>query len=173
MSRTLRDAFLAVPGWLSEAEGRVLQDLARNRSVLEIGAWQGRSTIAMAAFAGCVTAVDHFRGDDGTGDAPPDLYDRFRDHVDQAGVADRVVVVAVDAADLAPVMDGRRFDMVFVDGSHDAASVERDTRLALAVLDRGGVLAWHDWTYASVQLGAAAAGIVATRTVDSLGWTTL
>ncbi len=40
---------------------------------------------------------------------------------------------------------GRHFDLIFIDAQHDAASVERDTRLALACLAPGRVLAWHDY----------------------------
>jgi predicted O-methyltransferase YrrM len=39
----------------------------------------------------------------------------------------------------------RIFDLVFIDGSHDAPSVRRDIELSLAVLQPGGLLAFHDY----------------------------
>lgn len=46
------------------------------------------------------------------------------------------------------------FDLVFIDGAHDAESVARDTNVARTLTGKGGVLVWHDWNYESVREGA-------------------
>ena len=38
-----------------------------------------------------------------------------------------------------------RFDMIFVDGDHSAASVLRDSNLALSLVETPGVIVWHDY----------------------------
>lgn len=52
-----------IRGWLSEAEGMKLQELAHGKEVLEFGCWRGKSAVCMAEVAKHVTTVDHFKGD--------------------------------------------------------------------------------------------------------------
>jgi SAM-dependent methyltransferase len=146
-----------IPGWLTPLEGATLAALAAGRDVLEIGSWQGRSTVCLARPAKHVTAVDHFRGDAGTG--PADGTEAaFRANLDRYGVAGKVTVHACDAA-AAPLADAA-FDLAFVDGAHDYASVARDLAIAARCVRPGGVIACHDWNYPEVRRAAA----------DVLGW---
>ena len=52
-----------VQGYMDKEEGEELQKLARGKRVLEIGVWKARSTVAMAATANHIVAIDHFKGD--------------------------------------------------------------------------------------------------------------
>jgi|SRR5690554_2377634 len=54
-------------GWCSDGEAAGLQKHSAGLNVLEIGVWQGRSTVAMAAVAKSVFSVDHFLGDNFAG----------------------------------------------------------------------------------------------------------
>lgn len=53
------------------------------------------------------------------------------------------------AFDLTP-SDLGRFDFVFIDGDHGRAGVDNDTKLALAVVPPGGIIAWHDFNLTGV-----------------------
>ena len=57
-ARTCTGTPEGVPGWLSYAEGRSLWELARDRRVLELGRFHGRSTVALAQSAREVVSVD-------------------------------------------------------------------------------------------------------------------
>jgi hypothetical protein len=63
-----------VRGWLTEAEGRKLQELAIGKTVLELGSYCGRSTCAMAWTAARIVAVDWDFGDEQAGFAPTSLH---------------------------------------------------------------------------------------------------
>lgn len=141
-----------VAGWLTPEEGAELARLAAGKSVLEVGAYCGRSTICLAQAARQVATVDTF---DGRGTAHPgDTRPKFEENVRRYGVADRVAVYEGEAAEvlarLPPV-----YDLVFIDGSHDRESVLRDAGLAAAVLRPGGLLAFHD--YGDTDHGVTAA----------------
>lgn len=132
-----------VDGWLHDKEGRELARLAAGKDVLEIGGYCGKSTICLARTAKSVLTVDPF---DGRGTpAPGDTYKRFCENVARYGVADRVGTLTGTAADVVPKLDPESFDLVFIDGAHDADSVRTDVRLALTVLRPGGLIVFHDY----------------------------
>lgn len=132
-----------VRGWLSEAEGRTLAEIARGRLVLEIGSWCGRSTICIAQTAAQVHALDWGKGDAGAGweSVTPELLGNLQRH----GVIDKTVVHVGSVSSVAPTLTAGSFDLVFVDGAHDLESVRRDLQVALRVIKPGGIIAMHDW----------------------------
>lgn len=148
-----------VRGWLSGLEGLALQEMAAGRTVLEIGSYCGRSTVAMAEVARLVVSLDWHQGDPGAGwgDTLPELWQNLADF----GLRGKVVVIAASVDVVAPLLTPWQYDLVFVDGAHDAASVERDCRLARKVVRPGGTIAMHDWNLEGVRTGAQAAGVMA------------
>ncbi|GGB45621.1 hypothetical protein GCM10011316_17110 [Roseibium aquae] len=38
-----------------------------------------------------------------------------------------------------------RYDLIFIDGGHTSEIIENDTKLALAMLAKGGCIVWHDY----------------------------
>lgn len=133
--------------------------LAEGKRVLEIGAYQGRSTAALAQTASLVVSVDHHRGDAGTravGTAPDWTLPLFCGHLNRLGLWEKVVPIIGNVEDIRPILAPFAFDLVWIDGAHDEESVSRDTALAFRVLNPvSGVIAWHDWDYESVQAGVA------------------
>jgi SAM-dependent methyltransferase len=151
-----------VPGWLSYAEGRALWELARGKRVLELGRFHGRSTVALAQSAREVVSVDV---------TDPEIAAGW---LERLGAADRVALHRGTFVAVVPRLG--EFDLVFVDGEHDAANVRADVELALSVLAPGGVLACHDYPDPAwpdvrrvIDEIAAARGLVRIRQADYLG----
>ncbi len=159
------DAWFEIDGWLSLDEGRVLQGLAAGRDVLELGTWRGRSCIAMAATARHIVTVDSHQGDVHTG--PADTWQALCDTMDRTGAVANVTARRMRLEDLSIGALQHFFDLVFVDATHTAEAVERDTRIALAAVKPGGIIAYHDWA-TDVIRGANAAGVQATPVAGSL-----
>ncbi|HQV58100.1 MAG TPA: class I SAM-dependent methyltransferase, partial [Ilumatobacteraceae bacterium] len=149
-----------VDGWLSFEEGRALFDLARDKRVLEIGSYCGRSTICLAQSARSVVAVDPHDGR-GTPRAK-DTLEIFGRNMLRYGFNGQITPVVGTISD-AP--DGP-FDLAFIDGSHDYHAVRDDIVGSLERLAPGGLLAFHDYkrdpgvTKAVNELGAAGAELV-------------
>ena len=137
-----------VDGWLRFEEAKALFNLAKGKRVLEIGSYCGLSTICLAQSADRVVAVDYF---DGRGTAiQQDTRPAFDANVRRYGVESVIQALTPDE----PLPDDG-YDLVFIDGAHDYESVSGDIRLALQVLDPGGLLAFHD--YRSIDPGVTAA----------------
>ncbi len=137
-----------VPGWLTEAQARVLWSagtaLHQGADVVEIGSHQGRSTIVLGAAAarcgGRLTAVDPF--DPSWRYGGPDTERRLRSHLAEAGISGAVEVRPVTSQELLRQWD-RPLDLVYVDGKHDYWSVRHDLGWAGRLVP-GGRLMVHD-----------------------------
>lgn len=147
---------------LTEREGRALAELADGKVVLELGAWQGASTIWMAQTAEVVHSVDHHNGDAQAGEGwtlPPYLRNLTR-----YGVRNKVVIHIGTFAQVLPYLAPFSFDLVFVDGFHTYEQVAADILLCSDTLDPDGTIAFHDYTRDGMQSGGVEFGVK--RAVD-------
>jgi predicted O-methyltransferase YrrM len=110
----------------------------RAATVLEIGSFEGRSTLFFLEFlpGAKVTCVDLFEaGFEPTFDANVQPY---VDRVEKLKGASITV--------LGPLAEaGRRFDLIFIDGSHARDDVLADSALAWPMLSPDGMLLWDDY----------------------------
>jgi predicted O-methyltransferase YrrM len=142
---------------LSRDELICLVALARTAEagrILEIGTFDGNTAINLAANtdADIVTidlpkVFDPERG----GVALPvrrlNLTDRAQlgRQLSASSSRDKIHQVYGDSATLDWQALGGPFDMVFIDGCHEAVYVESDSRNACSVLSHDGILVWHDY----------------------------
>lgn len=136
-----------IPGWLTREQAEILYDAAcavpTGGIAVEIGSHQGRSAIVVAAglpLGARLVAIDPFPEDWRYGAAGTEQL--FRDHVAQAGVADRIDLRVATSAAVRAGWTGR-LDLVYIDGKHDYWSVREDLRWAGLVAAGGPVLV-HD-----------------------------
>lgn len=141
----------AVVGWMSDAELTYLAETAaRSRSIVEIGSWKGRSTLALACNCpGMVYAVDTWEGTEQQGDElaqhePGWLFEEFKRNT--AGCAN-IVNCKGPSVEVAkwPSMAGLEFDMIFIDGYHAYEGVRDDILSWRPMLRDGGILCGHDY----------------------------
>lgn len=155
-----------IPGWFTTEEGLgyralVAQALGRasrgpdaGRRVVEVGCWHGRSTAWIARFCGSrsveVVAVDHYQGSSDQYDsayratlAREDVAGQFIDRMNLIG--SNVRLMREDSAAAATRFRDVSIDLVFIDGSHNHASVSTDLRAWWPSVKFGGLLAGHDF----------------------------
>jgi SAM-dependent methyltransferase len=134
-------------GWLSLDEAHELQRLTKRKTVLELGAWKGRSTVAIAKVAKYVVSVDRHQGieEEGGSDSLPDYLDAVRPLAN-------VAIVVADFSRFCPLLCDY-FDVVYIDGDHDEEAVARDTQNALEHVHTSGMLVFHDWDFRAVRDG--------------------
>jgi predicted O-methyltransferase YrrM len=146
-----------IDGFFSEDEGRWYARFARGLrggTFVEVGSWKGRST----SFIGPVcmsngtrlVCVDHWRGSQdmlaeryAATLAVEDVEQTFRTNMRTLGI--EVVVLRESSAEAAARFESRSVDRVFLDGSHDGASVAEDLSIWSDRLRSDGVLAGHDY----------------------------
>ena len=137
--------------------------------VLEIGAWEGRSTAFLATFfpnAGIAT-IDTFEGsDEQPADRLPSVEERFDRNTSRFG--DRIArYKGPSSGHLARLLDAKQtFDMAFIDGSHFADDVWVDAYYSWAMLRTRGLLVWDDYLWDEYANGLANPRLAIHRFLD-------
>jgi len=165
MDPVAHEIALACKGFLDDAEGLRLHDLARDHArlgpIVEIGSYCGKSAVYLGAGArqagGTLVCVDHHRGSEeqqvGEEYYDPELYDEeagmidtlgvLRDTIRRAGL-EQTAVLMVTSSTKAAALCRSLLGMVFIDGGHSLETVTADYEAWANKLAPGAVLAIHD-----------------------------
>jgi len=143
----------AIDGWLADEEAMLLYDLAAACTagcIVEIGSWQGKSTVCLAFGAADghrprVYAIDPHQGSPEVFGTGRDTFAGFQANLERAGVSDLVTPLVQEAATAAATFD-QPIGLLFIDGDHSAAAVWKDFELWGAKVINGGIIALHDTT---------------------------
>ena len=146
-----------VEGWMTEGQGGALYAAAAScpagGRIVEIGSFQGRSTVvlALAAAPGVeIVAIDPHAGNDrgpqefdGYEQAAADDHTRFEANLVTAGVRDRVTHIR-EFSDHAHAQVAGGIDVLYIDGAHRYTPARADIRDWGARVNPGGSLLIHD-----------------------------
>lgn len=132
------------PNWCRVLEP-LRQDVTR---VLEIGSWEGRSAIFFLEFfsKSSIVCIDPFHTGGSSKNSALSLAEGRFDKNTQA-YGDRVTktvsesVIALHKLEKA----GEKFDLIYIDGSHDRDDVIIDSLLAWRLSHVGTVIIWDDY----------------------------
>jgi predicted O-methyltransferase YrrM len=151
----LEAALEGVDGWLHLDEAHELVRAVLDQppggplSVVEIGSWKGRSTVALALAArqrgdAVVTAIDPHLGDNGEWAQESDTYEAFLRNVSVAGLDDMVRPIRKFSHEARADVDDGSVGVLFVDGSHRYEDVRRDIEDWVPTLTEGAIIAFND-----------------------------
>jgi hypothetical protein len=146
-----------VQGWMSPDQAATLYQTARRcppgGTIVEIGSFQGRSTIVLASAARpdvTVIAIDPHAGNDrgpqeidGYADAAADDHAVFLGNLDAAGVAHRVRHLRMFSDAALDEVDGS-VDVLYIDGAHRYGPARADIVHWGARVGDGGTMLIHD-----------------------------
>lgn len=148
MNLELINSLDKLPGWLSIHEGQFLHKAATNvkdlkGEMVEIGSFQGKSTIYLAKSGQCIYAVDPHEGklDHGT-TIPPTLV-AFKKHVKDFKVERQVTLIKKTSSSAVKGWN-KKLKLLFIDGLHDKKNAEFDYKKWSPFLVDGGMIAMHD-----------------------------
>lgn len=142
--RPAPNAWEGIEGFMAPEECTELQRLACGRRVLEIGIWKGRSTIAMAATAQYILAVDHFRGDAFAGRA--NTCHTAWTNLCETGARDRVILLVGPFDVLRELnINLRDFDLIHYDADHTYEATVDALQLLSTGAPSHATLAIHDY----------------------------
>ena len=146
-----------VEGWMTAGQAATLFDAARScppdGTIVEIGSFQGRSTIVLASAAAAeveIVAIDPHAGNDrgpqeidGFADEAADDHAVFNSNLENAGVADRVRHLRMFSDVALAKVDGK-IDVLYIDGAHRYGPALADIRSWGQRVDTGGTMLIHD-----------------------------
>lgn len=149
-----------IEGWLTDAEADVLISAAAHvcvtfppdHAIVEIGSYEGRSTVALASVTALlapsvrVHAIDPHEGEVGAADLgvehTPATLARFRENLLRTGIAKQVVICRRRSYET----DWKEpISLLLVDGLHDYENCARDFHHFQPYLAIGGLVAFHDY----------------------------
>ncbi|MCZ7569848.1 MAG: DUF4185 domain-containing protein [Ardenticatenaceae bacterium] len=167
MREEVKQLALTTKGFLSEAEGLRLYELAaessRRAPCLEIGSYCGRSTLFLAE--GCrmggshpLFAIDHHQGSEeqqaGQAYFDPDLFDAregvvntlgsFMSTLRRAGLTEWVIPIVTESRRASRYWPETELSLVFLDGGHSEEDAFQDFRGWSRRVLPGGYLCIHD-----------------------------
>ncbi len=133
-----------IDGWMEQRELEFLNEQAKQmESIVEIGSWKGRSTKALLdGCPGTVTAIDHWKGSDDIRELA-ETHDVYAEFMTNVGHYPNLRVIKKHSLEAAASLNGDRFDMVFIDASHDYHDVKADIRAWLPRAKK--IIAGHDY----------------------------
>lgn len=129
--------------------------------ILEIGSWEGRSTLFLLTYftRGHLTAVDTWAGNEEHQDKTTwdvlGLEARFDSNV--GPLAARLTKRKGSSLHVLPQLleEDQKFDIIYVDGSHVADDVLTDGITSWRLLKQGGILIFDDFLWTSYQRARA------------------
>lgn len=145
-----------IDGWLGDGEGVLLFELAKScqgkGAIVEIGSWQGKSTIwlgkgSLAGKQVKVWAIDPHTGSEEHHQlfGLVNTLDEFKRNVARSGLDGLVAPIVMSSKDAAAGFDAP-VELVFIDGAHDYESAKTDFEMWFPKVVEGGIMAFHDTT---------------------------
>jgi len=144
-----------IAGWFDfqEVYSKAVRLALRGAHFVEIGAWMGKSTAFMAveiANSGKnikFDVVDHWKGSAEHASVPSvvnnTLFEEFLYHT--APVSTFIHPIRLSSVEAAKLYTPGSLDFVYIDGSHDYASVVTDLKSWLPLVRLGGTIGGHDF----------------------------
>lgn len=153
IQKSLQDKIQTIPGMLSLEEGLLLYRLAKKQcqkeAIVEIGSFQGRSTIFLVQALleekmGKIYAIDPHLGNvfkDKKTFSP--TYKKFLSNVHRFKATRYIQPIRKRSLEAKRTWK-KRISLLFVDGLHDYESVRSDLKAWLPYLAENGIIACHD-----------------------------
>lgn len=152
----LRKLTNAIHGWTALDELAFLYRTAQLQKkggvIVEIGSWQGRSTVCMAKGSehgngARIYAIDPFTGSSENQIPGVKIWTRddFERNLEKTDTKALVTTLAMTSDDAAKSWD-RPIDFLFIDGAHEYEYVKNDFLLFSPYVVDGGIIAFHDTT---------------------------
>lgn len=153
----------SIEGWLTDNESETLyeiaQDVIPDNTIVEIGSWKGKSTLALAMGSHDGRDADIYAIDPHVGSnehhkryGKIDTYKEFTDNIKRSGLSGFV----------KPIRDyslnaSKKFNLpvgfLFIDGAHDYNSVKSDHENWENKVPEFGIIGFHDsWHSMAVQI---------------------
>ena len=167
-----------IGGWLQKEEALFLYKLAQKvqdgLKIVEIGSYEGKSTISLALGAGTkvqVIAIDPHTGDisEALAGKVINTYEKFLGNISAAGVSHKIKPMKMTSVEAAARYSDGPIGMLFIDGWHSTQAVLEDIDSWLPFMDPNGVVVFDDWNDEQVKSGISSRLAVLPKLLGAVG----
>lgn len=144
-----------IKGWFDLSEAIAIQTIVKQlppgSKLVELGSFQGRSSVAISAVLppnSVLYCVDHFQGSEEHKNLNLDignLLDAFTTNIERFGVKDKIYTLVMSTTEAAEKFEPETLDLIFLDAAHDYDSVKTDVLNWYPKLKPGGYLFCDDY----------------------------
>lgn len=144
-----------INGWFDLSQAIAIQTFVKQlpprSKLVELGSFQGRSSVAIAAVLppeSVLYCVDHFQGSEEHKQWNLDvsnLLEAFTSNIERFGVKDKIYTLSMSTTEAAQKFEPESVDLVLVDAAHDYDSVKADLLHWYPKLKPGGYLFCDDY----------------------------
>lgn len=175
---TFTEHISKIGGWLQKEEAVFLYKLAQKvqdgLKIVEIGSYEGKSTISLAL--GARTNVQVIAIDPHTGDISEALagkvintYEKFLGNISAAGVGHKIKPMKMTSVEAAARYSDGPIGMLFIDGWHSTEAVLEDIDSWLPFMHPDGVVVFDDWNDEQVKSGINSRFAVLPKLLGAVG----
>lgn len=145
-----------IEGWLTEEEGAKLQELCKDKSIIEVGSYKGRSTACIAEVAKLVYSIDtHKALDDGQEQLKEgmvnletgDKFTTWKEFRHNTGSYTNIIPFCNKLTYWADILP--KVDVAFIDGDHTPQGVKGDIDL---LRGKAKLFIFHDYDWMGVRI---------------------
>jgi predicted O-methyltransferase YrrM len=136
-----------IEGWLSEKEGQFLARICKDKVVLEIGSYKGKSTNYIAAVAKKIYCIDLFMADKSGLVTQRDEHKTLNTFLDNIKKFKNVYPMIGNSAEIADIIANTSVDVLFIDGDHMYDGVKSDYDKYVFKVKPTGCIAFHDYIH--------------------------
>lgn len=186
VTREVREVVAHIDGWLTDREVEFLFRTARRcpaeAVILEIGSFEGKSTVCLAKASQAGPRVKVYAVDPHVGSIEQSMwlggassFEAFKRNIERAQVDD-VVVPIVTTSQLAAEGWDKPIGFLWIDGDHSYRGAKLDFALFGRWVVEGGIIAFHDATQGELPRVVCEAfrsgGFCNVGLIDSIGYAT-
>ena len=144
--------------WAPEVWKQLIPHLPERKSFLEIGSFEGRSTVwiveNMMQGDGNITCIDTWEGGEEHSDEDMGTVEERFTHNMRLLQTKKACGLSVrqgkSVDELATcITEGETYDFIYIDGSHTAPDVLTDACMAWPLLKKGGIMVFDDYMWGS------------------------
>jgi len=140
----------SIEGWIFNEELEFLKEFCKDKDVLEVGSYKGKSTVCIASTANSVITVDTFRAL-GDGQKQSNSLTTIVPFLENISEFNNIITIIGESVKVSKDIKDNSKDIIFIDASHEYEDVKVDIRVWEPKLKKGGYMLFHDYSYDSID----------------------
>lgn len=134
----------SIEGWIFDEEAKFLKEICKDKNVLEVGSYMGKSTFCIASTANSVVTIDTFRAlSDGQEQSV--FLTTIIPFLRNTSEFNNIITIIGESVKVSDHIKDNSKDVIFIDALHTYKDTKDDIRVWKPKLKKGGYMLFHDY----------------------------